>query len=401
MSHPNKTFIHAIELFHAGHRSFKKFFTDNRLSFTERALLRALSDIRANRYQSVINKVSKLSVFNTDLIQGVRDIILGVAHNNTGDFKKAISLYLAAIPLINKEQNIACSFMLYYNYFVTSSNLLDINHMSTCVEYFKSNRFQILRQEIARDICLFFYYSFIEDFTECCNLMRSIESQRDSMSEATWNNYLIFKFNFYVKQEDFANCRKVLKDLSQIRTFKCIENYKFMQIMLDHVEHGHPVYAYPRDFKTVPILLSQIMIIKSLEVCDIENAESFWKNIQEVYPHLYKNSFEFTGQKCLFSLALAKHKAAVVDQNIHRDHISVQKNKVVQLWDILQHARHPVFVGEIYEIIYQQKYNQEKEQARKIQVLMFKLKKKYSVEVSFHRNHYKLTTFKFKEKKLA
>jgi tetratricopeptide (TPR) repeat protein len=398
MNHPNKTFILAIETFHGSPRNFNKFLDDKRLSYSEKSLLKALLNIKANEYKSVIDEINRLTVFHSDLVLGFSEIVLGIAHNNLGDFKQAMQCFKTAIPLIDTEENKACSFMLYYNYFVTCSNISDLQGMKTCVSFFNSHRLQIKRQEIAKNICLFFYYSFTQQYKECVNLIKNIEANRKAISDATWNTYLINKFNFYIQREDYLSCRKVLSELKQIRIFKCIENYKFMLLMLNHIEKNDPIYAYSQDFKDVPILLNQIMLIKSLESGEIELAQQYWYNLREINPRQYDKLFEYSGPKCLFSLALEKHQKSMHSPKLPELNILNITNKVDQLFQILQIAKQPIYVGELFENIYQQEFKQEKENARKIQVLISKVKQKHSVEITFQRNHYQLIQSKAKAK---
>lgn len=80
-----------------------------------------------------------------------------------------------------------------------------------------------------------------------------------------------------------------------------------MSVLLEHLTKNAPIYLYEQNFQEYPTLYYQVMVLKNLESGNHDQANASWNYLKQLSPKIYQDNFIYKGDKCLFSLCLAKN----------------------------------------------------------------------------------------------
>lgn len=204
------------------------------------------------------------------------------------------------------------------------------------------------------------------------------------MSESDIAQHLICEFMFYIKHEELHSAQKVIEDMKKCRNYSSSENFLFMRSLLSHLIDNTTIYAYERDFPTLALLFWQMKVIESLQALDRAEAQCYWDKLSSLMPNLYKNEFLYTGEKCLFSLCLAKNLTTTTTSF---EIISSEGSQHKQLFQILVAAKSPLKKGHLYELIYNE-VAESKDDILKLAKLVSKVRTIYGVEIVSRKGTY-------------
>ncbi|MFZ4715393.1 MAG: hypothetical protein ACOYL6_16840 [Bacteriovoracaceae bacterium] len=380
-----KLFLQAITLVNEDFLKAKSVLTDKRLSQLEKQIIQAYVDLRDNRFSEIIpvliNQKSE-DVF----VESQRNILLGLAYNNSGDLKLARPFFEIAWDIVKTTNYKTSQFIVLYNLFTLHRNLKQIERMSEYLDLMQELEIKdhpglflmLLR-------CRFCYYSYVGDMMKAKSFMLKIERRKEELGENQILSFQIDKFDFYLKNDQYSDCYKTLEEMKKFRIYASSFNFKFMKILLDHITLEKPIYAYDKDFINVPILYNMLNVVKALEAADPIEALKWWGELTLISPDIYQADFIYKGDKCLFSVAYQMHRQndekIIILENVK------EKTKEELLLKILENSKHPVRKDQIYKMIWGEEL-QDKEGLLKLSKLVWRVKKKFNIEIKTRKGCY-------------
>jgi tetratricopeptide (TPR) repeat protein len=346
-----KTFIQALKQFRSNTKLFKNFLTDKRLTQDEKKILTAWLLVRDKKISEAIVVLQTVEGAISPIVLAQKNLLLGICFNNKSEYHKSLSYFEASLGELSHQDLQYFSFIAFYNIFISNWNLRNIVGMTDALK--KMNCFEQLDQQekLRLKSCQCIYHIFQNDLMKSEECINELNPHIKTMDEALKANYFILKFNLFLKLGSFDRCQKVLKEMKDIRKFQTSANFNFMTTLLNHLTGDEPIYYSENIFKDHPFLYWQMKVIQNLEKTCIHDARKAWNELKELDPRLYEPNFNFTGDKCLFSLALEKHlwKVHSPEQNIS----NLPPKKEEAFVTILQNAERPLTKEEVYQMIWQ------------------------------------------------
>lgn len=385
-----KTFeVYLRELIYHPERS-KKWLADKRLSEMEKSILRGHLLLRDNKTTEALKEVEKFSASDIEFVNDHRNLLLGICHNNLGNYASAKKyLELASFGLEKSHQ--------YYHLFTTLYNLSILAYNQGQLESLRSSVERMVRLRVdgvlpqIRLLCCQFLLALEtgedDKVRECIKKLNGLKSE---MPESELGPQLVSEFMFYMKNEELDKAEAILQEMKKYRKFTLSENYNFMKGLLGYLRNDSTLYVYPNMFShSSSVLYYQMKVIETLQVGDKESAGEFWKKLQvEHSQSLYQDDLQWTGKKCLFSLCLEKSKANLASTAPFKIVIGDGPKHQV-LYNILLEANAPVKAAELYEILYGEVV-QEKDDLKKLVRLVVTVRDYYKAEIVSKKGTYQL-----------
>lgn len=350
-----KTFISILNLYNNDFRKFKRKLSDKRLSQTERKILQGWIDFRDGEFSKIVAEISPLTT-DSEMIRSEKELLLSIAENNRGNPQKAVDGLLKVVNVLKKFNLPRQLFLAYSNLFVAYLNLKDRDGMEKALEFLDGIRNPPIVQKIQILRCKCKYYMFVGNLDQATRYVKELEMRVGEMSEAQRTGLLLDQFVFYLRQDDFEQCEAILQKIKERRKFKLTANYQFMFKLLKFVAHGGSIYLYPKDYKEIPMLFHQVNVLLSLERGDLSAAQEHWKYLRKQSPAIYGKNLVYSGDKCLFSMALARLRQIPATITQSEKNISANQpegNKEIQIIRLLESFDGvPVSKEEIYLQVY-------------------------------------------------
>ena len=115
-----KTFFTALREFHDHPQKVRKYFKDNRITQAEKKILECWYLLRDGNSEEVIALLEKMPSQSDELVDSQRNLMLGLAYNNSSRFQEAAQKVEAAAEVLKKHD-------LPYYLNIAYSNLFNIN----------------------------------------------------------------------------------------------------------------------------------------------------------------------------------------------------------------------------------------------------------------------------------
>lgn len=380
-----KTFIQALTVISLDVEKGKRFFNDKRLTQAEKTILKCFLYLRDNNSQLVIDTLTDLSTADP-VVESQKCLFLGIAYNNQTDYLNAISNLESSWKLLQGQGAPQLEFVTINNLFIVHVNLRDEKGMKVNLErlqkmkaYSHNSKVSILRAE-------FNYYSITNQFENAAKSLEKIEHEKAEMIESQVTSYLVDKFKFYVKTENFDCCQDTINEMKSYRKFQLTSNYNYMKLLLENLVKNKTLYVKDSDFKDSPVLFYEIKVIQMLEESNIPKAQEYWQKLTENSPDLYGKEFlNFKGDKCLFSLCLAKHANVVNVLNLKK--LELPTSKMDALLKLLQEAKAPLHQQFLYEILWEE-IPENKSDVSKLTQMVSALRMKTGLNIKVKKSCY-------------
>lgn len=380
-----KAFNLALQEINLQPEKVKKWLNDKRMTLLEKKIIEGHLLIRNNSNTEVVQAFSNVTDSHIEFVNAHKHLLLGIASNNLSHFEnakrhleKAAALFLTLDPGHYLFSSHFYLFMLY-------SNLNDLPRMKQALDGMNSvkEKSRILKIRLMR--CQFIYADESNDVNGAREWIKSISVIQEEMTEADLIAHLVSEFMFYAKLKEYDQAREILNQMKSHRKYHLTENFNFSRKLLDHLTLNAPIYAYDKDFKDVPILLHQLKVIQAMEANDPQEAKKYWGLLQKNYPQIYLDNFEYSGQKCLFSHCLEKHKAI---KNPTRSIVDTQEgSKPETFLALLRASEAPLSSGYVYEVLWGAPPEQ-KEDLKRLTRLVSRVRAKYGVEIQSRKGNY-------------
>lgn len=395
-----KTFILALNTLGINPKKTKSYLKDKRLSQAEKAILQSFLDIRDNLISEVI--VNLQSLVTTDpVVESQKKLILGIAYNNQTQYQVAQTLMVESLELMEEfaEDIPAQKFIALNNLFIIYRNLKNFKQMEATLKkmhcWGASNdlaKWSLLRAD-------FKYASVTGNFQAAEKCLKLLDKNDKNLSEAQIITHLVDKFDFYVKTDRLDDCEAVLADMKNYRKFQLSSNYNFMKLLLNHYLHGKTLYVTDSDFKDFPMLFQQIKVIQKLEESDKGEAQQHWTKLANSFPEVYGRELgDYLGDKCLFSVCLAKHKKVQASNVLELKRHELPKTKEEALVVLLEKADTPLHQELIYELLWEE-VPESKLDLNKLAQLVYAVKSKTGLDIRMKKSCYFIEQAAAKPKK--
>lgn len=302
-----KTFIKALKLFSSKPERVKEYLLDRRLSVSEKTILQCYFLLRDNKLHSALEILKAVTQISDPFVEAQKNLLLGMIHNNMGNFPEAKQSISSAIPHLKLFDLPSFEFIAFHNLFIIAHNLQNGNEMRHWLIQMAALDIEGSHQEIRFLRCEFILYMFEEHHDRAEIAMKALDRLKQYMCESDRIGHLVNEFCFYVKQENFEQCRASLDQMKKYRKFHLTENFNYMKKMLFHYFEDAPLYI--QDDKFQKDLLFQLKVIQCFEEMNYVEAEKWWGKLSEMLPAIYMTDWQYKGEKNLFSLCLDKHLA--------------------------------------------------------------------------------------------
>jgi hypothetical protein len=343
-----KTFLNALNLIATNPKKAKTFLKDKRLTLTEKTILGCWMSLRDNRNDSLIERLSELSASPDPVIESQRLLLLGIAYINVSNPNEAIPQIESSLSLLEHLELPDFKFQAANNLFIAHLNLKNKKGMIRALEIQKSIKPIPEFRKNSLLLNQFNYYKFVGNLETARIINQELDRRKKTMTENQLIQYCLSSFDLGIKQGNLEACARHLSELKKLRKFNISPNFKYMRILLDHLQSGRPVYMYSRDFSKHPNLGSQIAVIHHLEAGNRKDALASWRQLSNWNPEVYSGEFQYKGDRSLFSLCLAKHLTPIKDPL--KIPIGAQKDEA--LIQILESAKGPVTKEEIHKLLW-------------------------------------------------
>jgi hypothetical protein len=380
-----KTFEKAFSLASEDAQSARKYLADKRLSITEKKVLEGYLKLRQSDFDWIKEQLLPLHS-SLPFVEGVRNLILGIAMNNSGKPHEAILWIEKSRSLLQDCASAETRFLCTYNLFVAYHNLSDLDRLEEL-------RDEIIKFQFAEKSALkirqlriqFSFWVLKKNESKVFKLLEELNEIQTSMDDFQRLAWSIDKIRFYSGIKDYDQCYSELEKLKECRSFYLSADYKFIKATLGFLQKGKPLYLYIQEFSSIPILAHQVEVLLALESRDMRHAESSWEKLKQISPKVYCEDFQYRGESCLFSLALEKFLQSFQEKKIPPVKSVVTKEE--RLYDLL--VLYPMGIGknELYQLIWGTA-PVTKSDLGKLSKLLERVKLKHGIEVQSRKGVY-------------
>lgn len=308
--HGYKTFLSALEHVHVRPVETKKFLNDNRLTTQEKKLIVLYMKIRESDFSYIDALREDSSFSNFPFLNGFRYYFLAVSYVNKGDSKKAESYMAKAMPLLTECYNDKFFHRLHFHanmgLFYAYVNQKKLDHLEKHYKKIQLIKASNTEEKIYLGLMDACYHLLINKYAEAEEYLEELGTKKKSMNHIQIMSYLVESFDFCVKIDQYERAALVLEEMKNHRTFRLSANFKYMDKLLKFIHKNERFYFYEKDFEDHQDIYLMINVIKSLDEGDFSSAEKSWMQLSEASPKIYKSNFSYHGDKCLFSICLAK-----------------------------------------------------------------------------------------------
>lgn len=362
-----------------------KWLQDKRLTTHEKKIMQGHLLIRDNKNTQAVKELQDLSQSDVDFINYHRDLLLGIAHNNLGQFAVAEKFLQSAIEGFREIKNHYHLFTALYNLLNLLSNIGRVPEMKSVLKEMEKNRPEGQLAEIRLLRCQFICAFDASEIENAQIINAQISKYKPKMSENDLISHLVCEFMFQVKIEALTDAQNTLEQMKKHRKFMLTENFNFMKRLLAYLMSDTTIYAYEREFSSAPLLFHQIKVIENLQAKDETSAKTHWSELQKIAPEVHRGEFQYAGEKCLFSLCLEKSKQTSAKVVIARNDIKGTKTKIA--YEILMNLEAPIKNSHLFELIWGEA-PETKEDLSRLAKLLSKTRDLYQIEIISRKGTY-------------
>lgn len=396
-----KAYHQALSIFNQDPKKAKQYLKDKRLTQNEKKILQGYFLFRDNLNGEVLELMKSISD-PTVYVDIQKHILLGMASNSLSQISLAVEYFLKARALINEDDSCPLiKFGVLFKLFISYLNLHNVSEMQKLHSEMMALKVSGDDVEIKKLYASFMYQSCAGHIVEAKEALALLESHFPVMSEGMAISYLLKRFMFFVKLEDFTECHKILETMKLHRKYNLTENYNYMKLLLNNLSHDRPLYFSESDFKNSPLLLHMLQVIQSLNLKNLVLAGQFWKKLQEMDARNFQEDFHYVGEKNLFSLCLNKYlslnkKVSQVGEWNAQCTVSGVSEKLN--W-VFENTSDPINKEDLFEFLFGIKPTTKDDMARLTKAI-HKFREKHQVSIVSKRGTYALETLPERKKAL-
>ncbi len=382
-------FLDTWKLLHSNLRMFDYYLKQPHLGRNEKKLLKAFYLFKKNKKEACLSLLAS-PMANEPFLEAVRYYLIGLTYNQFCHYVYAAENLQKSIAIFQRIKNQNFIFNPLCLLVMVCGNRRDLKNMAKYLDQIQTIDLsqQSRHMQLQVNYAQLFYFVLTDKIEKARIIFDKAESCR-------WPEYKVFKpyflvqiFMLQVKLDLLEDCYITLGKYKACSTPGVKANYQFMKSLLDHLVHAKPLYVYATDYHEFPELFQQLEVIKQLSVGNITEASKKWYLLQKHNPVLYRDNFQFIGDKCLFSISLQRYEhyfkaRASVDSTLPA-HLS----KIELLHHLFSNTSRPLSQDELIEVIYAGP-SDEKAKAR-LRKLISNYAKKYSAEIRSHQSTYQL-----------
>lgn len=300
-----KTFIEALSFYYTDFRKFLRYQDDKRLTQAEKTILRGWINLREVKLKEIISELVSLKTQDEE-VEAQRQLLLGMAYNNTGELLLAVPTLLRSTELLKNSTLTNSYFAAINTLFITYQNLKDHEGMARILDEMDELEKPNTRQQIEILRRQFSFLCFIGKLDKARMIMKKLDKFKNEFNDSQKINLLMDKFDLAIKSDHYKECENILTQMKSHRNFQLSANFKFMRKLLSLITTGEALYLYPKDFADNPQLCAQVKVLLALEAGNEEAARREWLHLSKMNPHIFDKDFGYHGDKCLFSVAFNK-----------------------------------------------------------------------------------------------
>ncbi len=399
--YPNPTFLKALEAYPINIEKFKRLLSHPNLNPSERKILNAHLCIRENNNDTIIQMLSSLK-FAIPFLQAQQMLLLGLACNNKGNPKQAITFYKKSIKAYQKCGENNQIFFAIFNLLIAYENLGNFCEYKVYMKLLEKipRTTSIMHIYYLRVVSSFFTYEKkYQKALLALDEAFDFTIGKENKAVAHYQSFLIIdKFILLFKLERYQECEELLSQYNKIRTFRSSSNYNFIKIMLSYFLHETPLYIDENDFKDAPLLAAQIHTIRSLSRFEYDEATKWWQALREINAEVYQDNFVFKQDGSLFAKCLTK----CLEKSQLKGNFSKSKNGAFSLETfegniqekliyILKNKKSAISRIELIEMLWpKEPYSLKLE--NRLDALIYRTRKNLGLKIEKVNSHYKLAS---------
>ncbi len=365
--------------------SARKYLNSTDLTQIEKKILSGWFFLRDNKFDQVIASLSEIKSSYNDLISAHRMLLLGIAHNNRSSFTTAQKCIEQAISYFEASGGERHLFLAYYNYFIVGFNLKDKAVLEQSLDRISSFKPRLKKELIYKFDCFFNYHLFHFNQKKAQSYLVKLIKLEPFMTESVKASFLISKFQYYFKVKSYKSCYQTLAQIKKVKKYAFSVNYYFMKTLLDYILQDTSLYLFEERFKPYPELWGQVRVLRALDEVNLVQAETAWKQLQNLNPHLYQENFSYQSDGDLFSQALLRHQHLL--KNGFKEVITNDGTKETAIIQLLQINQNPLPKEVIFKLVWQKEL-MFKQDELKLQKIISRLRSKYQLKIKSRKGCY-------------
>lgn len=364
---------------------FKRLSNSSIFSQTSKKLLSAYHYYIKRKKEKAFETLS-LTRPTDPFYQGMKSYILGLCHNQFGNYAFAVEhLDKAYNQLKNYKVDKVTNYCLVL-LVVAHYNRNDCQLVNKYWTELKNSKPHSEMMDLSKIQCECLTYMINLEFDKAQKIISKQLDKKDKASTTFKSTFLVMLFICAAAQEQFSYCHKILEKYKKASGFTVKANYKFMKLLLDHISTDSSMYVYKKDFKDSSELFDQLMVIKSLSEGDLNEAKVFWKNLKKHNNKLYTKDFQYNGVKNIFSIALEKYNQT--ERNIDKEKLIKLSSPLDKLQYIIENSTRAVDKYDLIEMIWEDEINEVS--LSRLRKLVTKYRRKTGHKVVSIQNSYVL-----------
>lgn len=380
-----KAFNEAFFALKENYSKNKKYLKDKRLTKAEAKILKAYTDLRFNKYQDIFETLPQMTS-SSDYFEAHRNLILGLAYNNTGKYEKALNHFNDAQDYFEPDKDQEYMFHLYTNWYYLSINLNDDSMSKEIINELSKIDVKDKRDALIKKLLTFEFSSRTGHKDEALLQFDEIRENEKDFLPHDKSAYHTIAFNFFVYQSDFQNAHKELSKLRMIKNYQLTENYKYIKSLLDYIINDKSIYARFLDFERTKILGNEIMCIKSLSYGDYDEANGYWKSLMHAKPKVYLDNFQVNSSKNLFYHALRK----ALSNSSRKIELYFDSKLSINQRITLIFKQYPIILkSDLFKLLYEREMTKLGD-GNKLSQAISRYKKKHNIIIKTHHDSYEL-----------
>jgi tetratricopeptide (TPR) repeat protein len=390
-----KTFIRGYRTLSEDHRRYKSFYKDRRLTQVEKQILKGHFNLKKGKYKDAIASLKDLSI-QSEFLNGIRLIILSACFNNSMQLELAQKSALLAYELFSSIDEKDFIYTPLTQVIISAGNQKNLPKMKKYIDILeKYPRDDDYKMGLYYQ-CKAFYYLIEEKLGQALELLETAIKEHSIGIKDRLSYLYVMMFMAQFKLKNIDECENILQKYKSLGGYKVKSNFKFMNSLLKFIYNNSPIYCYHNDFKNTPSLGWELFVIKSLSVGDMDTAEHYWKKLMLTNPALYQEKFQYSGDYCLFSVALAKFDIVTllkrqkneVENFTEDEDFLVLKSYSAKLEYILKKSDGAVSCDQLIKYLWGEKADYSAIKKLKTQVSRLRSKKK--LDIQFENDAYYL-----------
>ncbi len=360
---------------------------DKRLTMSEKQILNGFLLMRDNKNAEALELAEDISSQADDFVECLRFFLLAATLNNLGHYEKALvyfqksrnKLVCGALPnleyvLLNNISNV----YLNLHKTVKAQEVLEEMQALKGISDENQNRLDLQCLYVAcvnedRKMADKYFHRLkqIEDKFEC---------QAQVILQETYCYYGVVFCEHKLSYQ-------ALKVLSGLKKYFQTQHYNYYKLLLEHLTEDAPIYIVEGEFKTHPLRLWELKLIRALEISDRSMAESAWNFLMHQNPYAFQPHFVYQGPKSLFSLCFSKNVA-----NIQKNQLDYVREKNVSMLDAMANIlkeKKELTRDELFFYLYGRE-PESKDEIHRLAKYVSKLKTTKGISVSLKKGVYKI-----------